>query len=796
MNRNRTSSEICLICVLLTLSILSGLVFTTSCADKSSGIVYNGQQTFTFEKGMWLDNLSLFRAMYGKDWDNEKSYVINIDDESDNGNGYIFLWNAGPEVHITSLDYEGNAVNSINVSSDLPGDPMKVFTSSEGSMLVLYAEKNKSDLSYKYSCLQVDKDGTVLKDPTVLALPEHFQAISWDIDSGNNLYALGDDTERGVQSLISLSDSLAFRYEMKLNKGIHPSSLAITAKDDLYLSLFDDNSQIELARVNKDSGKIDRNLAVQGLAGTDIHLYGVNSGVAGGLVMDTGDKLVTFDPTSRNLSVYLSYAMEGITRMPKLPLLFGSGNTILLMGSLENTELEIRSGILRITGTKYTGDRTVLTIGVLSTDETGMLLQNVYLFNNSQVKYRIDVKNYVDTSAITDAESYQNARKEGHNRMNADLMSSADTPDLLCLNQEDAGEYAKKGMLLDLDTLITGESSFDETDYLPNIWAAQESDGRRYTIEPFFSVSAIFGSKKVLGDISGWTVDEFKEVLAREKGWKHVFYDDDRRTMLSRLYPAIESSYISRNTDSGDVEFHPEELFKYFSLIEEYSNELQDADLSVMEQTSSGSTLFLNATISTFEEYPYLMEFYNWRITGAGYPGAETDGPLISSDDFYGISQNSSHRDGAWIFLRFLLSDMVQGISDPNVTQGMPIQVQAFSKMFEWGSARYENGTSVTLGFTTKSDMDAAIQEINAVMAAGCLVTDAGETGERTNISPTVAKDFRDLVGKATRYENTNRAIYDIIREEAEYYFAGSKTKEEVEALIENRIRVYLEEKG
>ena len=799
MRTNKASSGIRSISVLLTVSLLLSLLFTTSCAKKFSEITYNGEQSYSFEKEMWLDTLSLLRALNAITGVPDATVNVNIADAFNSESGYTFLWNEGPDVYVSSVDYDGNAIGSIGVSKGLSGDPVKVFTTSDGSFLVIFVEKNSSDLTYKYSYVRVDETGKVVQEQTALPISEQFQAISWDMDSKNNLYILGDNDKLKVQSILFLSSSLAFRYEMNLPEGMYPTSLAVTSQDGLYVSLFRDSNQVELVKVNKDSGKIDQNLVLKGLTGTEIQLYGVRSGVSGGLVIDTGDKLVTFDPSSNRLAIYLSYVMEGISRVAGVPLLFASGNTILLPGSLENeaesSPAGSTAGLIRLVGTKPSGDRTTLTVGVMTAEDSGMLAQNVYLFNNSQTKYRIEVKAYIDTTGITDTESWQNALNEGQKRMKADLLG-ADTPDLICLDQKDVGNYVEQGMLVDLNTLISGDPSFDESDYLTNIWEAQENDGHRYTISPFFSINAIFGSEKVLGDISGWTVEEFEAVLMREKGWQHVFYDDDRQTMFGRLYPAIADSYIDLNSDSGAAEFHPEELLKYFSLIEKYSNELQDADHSVMEQTKSGTTLFLDVRINTFENYPNLMEYYSGKVTGIGYPGAEAEGPLISSTDYYGISQNSSQRDGAWMFLKFLLSDAVQGISNPFITQGMPIQVQAFDNMIEWGSVNYENGTGQTLGFQTKAEVDAVLQEINAVLGAGCLVTDVQMSDERTEITPEVIQDFKDLIGKATRYENVDQEMYEMIREESEYYFSGSKTKEEVEALIENRVKVYLEEKG
>ena len=78
-----------------------------------------------------------------------------------------------------------------------------------------------------------------------------------------------------------------------------------------------------------------------------------------GLVIDTGDKLVTFDPSSSRLAIYLSYSLEEVTKAQGIPLLFASGNTILLPGHLLVRENEAEGspagstvGLIRLVGTK------------------------------------------------------------------------------------------------------------------------------------------------------------------------------------------------------------------------------------------------------------------------------------------------------------------------------------------------------------------------------------------------------------------------------------------------------------
>ena len=128
MRTNKVSSGIRSISVLLTVSLLLSLLFTTSCAKKTSEIVYNEEQTYCFEKAMWLDTLSLLRALNAITDVPDATVNVNIADAFNSGSGYTFLWNEGPDVYVSSVDYDGNAIGSISVSQGFSGDPVKAFT--------------------------------------------------------------------------------------------------------------------------------------------------------------------------------------------------------------------------------------------------------------------------------------------------------------------------------------------------------------------------------------------------------------------------------------------------------------------------------------------------------------------------------------------------------------------------------------------------------------------------------------------------------------------------------------------
>ena len=58
------------------------------------------------------------------------------------------------------------------------------------------------------------------------------------------------------------------------------------------------------------------------------------------------------------------------------------------------------------------------------------------------------------------------------------------------------------------------------------------------------------------------------------------------------------------------------------------------------------------------------------------------------------------------------------------------------------------------------------------------------------------ADEFRDLVDNAELFYRYNDTVKDIVTEEAQYYFSGARSAGETAAVIQNRVKLYLEEKN
>jgi multiple sugar transport system substrate-binding protein len=115
--------------------------------------------------------------------------------------------------------------------------------------------------------------------------------------------------------------------------------------------------------------------------------------------------------------------------------------------------------------------------------------------------------------------------------------------------------------------------------------------------------------------------------------------------------------------------------------------------------------------------------------------------------------------DGAWAFLKYLLSQEVQ-------EQGryFPVQRAAFEAVLE--GAKYP-------GSDSRSSLPG---------------------NRQTPLSESEIQMVRDFTENATRRTFRNDPIQDIIEEEAQSYFAGDKTAQEVAEIIEKRVKIYLGE--
>ena len=133
------------------------------------------------------------------------------------------------------------------------------------------------------------------------------------------------------------------------------------------------------------------------------------------------------------------------------------------------------------------------------------------------------------------------------------------------------------------------------------------------------------------------------------------------------------------------------------------------------------------------------------------------------------INANSQHKEGAWEFISFLLSEQSQSQNlDSSIR---PVHRETFETWMQ---------EKVIYELTTKHIRD------------GVLYTPPYYGAD---ISEEKQAEYRQAVEDARPLPLRTRPILTIIQEEAENYFNGSKSAEEVSKIVNNRVQLYLNER-
>lgn len=145
----------------------------------------------------------------------------------------------------------------------------------------------------------------------------------------------------------------------------------------------------------------------------------------------------------------------------------------------------------------------------------------------------------------------------------------------------------------------------------------------------------------------------------------------------------------------------------------------------------------------------------------AGYPAEEG---MVSGLRMYNIAMNadSAHKEGVWQFIQFLLEEENQKLVLSDSL--LPVHEKVLSDSVNEAGSR---------------------QDYHMVIGGRKL---------EVIISQEMLDRFWECLGNAKPVPYRTEQVLAIIQEEAELYFTGDKSIEEVSAVIENRVRLYLAE--
>ena len=393
----------------------------------------------------------------------------------------------------------------------------------------------------------------------------------------------------------------------------------------------------------------------------------------------------------------------------------------------------------------------------LATYECNWLLENsVNEFNAANPNYKIEIKDYA---------AFDNYGADNGLQLLATDIISGKVPDIYDLSCFNPGQFAQRGLLLDLKTMFEADDEIDYTELLPSAAAALEYKGGLYELVPAFSLVTMCSDISITG--REWSVDDFIR-LCNEYGTGAILGRDMSKAdflgyvlcfMKDELYTEEElsCSFDSRNfIDLLNIAARLPDSFDYDGsqgtpLMRAYTGE-QKVCLD-----SFGSVIV--------SEISWYDSIFGGEAQFVGFPTDSGSGFGLAPLARLGISSSSQYRYSAWEFFKYLLDN-------PRLFSGLPIRESKLDENLDvWieHAEKYEPRVVSTLGD----------ENINI---DGC--------APKENIK----EQILDMVEKIDCVAVGDKEVLDIVMDCSGSFFAGDKTAEEAAAVIQSRVKIYLSE--
>lgn len=541
------------------------------------------------------------------------------------------------------------------------------------------------------------------------------------------------------------------------------NNMVSSKEGDVYISSYGENG-MELKKVDVAGKKIGE--AVEGI-GEGYGNYSFYTGLNSSLLISDSNQVSLFDIQTQTREVLFNWLDVDI-----------NGDDVAFAGELSDGriwaitreyssegESSFELILLKRTNASEVTEKEEITYGALWVDSS--LKKSIIDFNKTSDKYRINVKEYA-------SEDYET----GLTQLNADL-TTGNCPDIIDLSSIDFAQYANKGILEDLYPYME-KSNINKEDYLDNILKAYEVDDKLYGIMANFYISSTMAKASLVGDINGWTLSEMLDFV-EENNPENVFQYGSRNSIFYYcIYNNIDE-FIDWET--GECFFDGEEFIRTLEFAAAFPEEANydEEQEGISTLLHSDKVLLMQTSLSSVQEYQMMNGMFGEKAAYVGYPNNERKGNLIQpASGSMGMSAKSGHKDGAWEFMKTILSDEYQ---DNLVSEyggfGFPIKKSSLEKQFELDMTpdyyEDEEGNQVESPKTTWGWDDFEME----IMAA---------TEEEID-------EVRALIASAEKLSGSvNEQLVNIITEESEPFFKGQKTAADTAAIIQNRIQIYVNE--
>ena len=214
----------------------------------------------------------------------------------------------------------------------------------------------------------------------------------------------------------------------------------------------------------------------------------------------------------------------------------------------------------------------------------------------------------------------------------------------------------------------------------------------------------------------------------------------------------------------------------------DWENYEWSAEDSTETRIAQGRQMLMAANIYSIDDLLYNDFYFGGDATYIGYPTSEGVGSMMTLTTGFGMSAKCSDKDAAWAFLRTVLSEEYQ-----QNLWGLPVNVNAFNKKLkEAMTPEYQKDAEGNFLLDDEGER-IELSRGGIGMADGTVHNFYAMTQEQ-------ADKLLEAIDTTTRVMNANDSLLSIVSEEAQAFFAGQKSAEEVARLTQSKVNIYVNE--
>ena len=383
----------------------------------------------------------------------------------------------------------------------------------------------------------------------------------------------------------------------------------------------------------------------------------------------------------------------------------------------------------------------------------------VMRFNKYNPDYYITFKVYADMNYNTD--NYQELYRLAKQSFNNDLVSGKGADIFFgCRYDMDFENLADKGALVDLYELIDADEDIGREDFIQSILKAMEYNGKLYAVSSDFNFYTIVGKKSLLERYDRWDFDALYDLVQRYPD-SALFMNSSQEENLDTLISCSLDMFY--NSDTAECSFDSEQFIKLLELAKNSGTEY-DSSADAGELLTNEKVLLYESQIVDWKGIQLMPYYFGEDIAYVGYPSNAENGTLLNSYYLWAVSGQTQYRDGAWQFVKSLFDHEYQrtGFYFPVIRADFEDMISDAMNFNESMVYTLANGVSVGIHAMTEAEAD----------------------------------ELRGLIDNATLTYTVHDDVKDIINEEAQYYFAGTRSAEETATIIQDRVQLYLDERN